>query len=166
LDINVSHFDVPRWINVVTSPVMLSTLEDGKIVRGLAGIPSEGPVLLVGYHMLLGLELVPLVTKIFLERNILVRGMAHPMTFVRDKEGALPDLSTYDSFRIMGAVPVSATNFYKLMSSKSHALLYPGGMREALHRKVKFYLDLLNVYISSPLVKSQFTSLLLLLFEK
>lgn len=132
-------YDDNKWINAVTSPVMFSTLEDGKIVKGLAGIPSEGPVLLVGYHMLLGIELVPLVTKIFLERNILVRGMAHPMTFVRDKQGALPDLSTYDSFRIMGAVPVSATNFYKLMSSKSHALLYPGGMREALHRKGEEY---------------------------
>jgi hypothetical protein len=65
LDINVSHLDVPRLISAVTSPVMLSTLEDGKIVKGLAGIPSEGPVLLVGYHMLLGLELAPLVTKIF-----------------------------------------------------------------------------------------------------
>ncbi|XP_059452072.1 phytyl ester synthase 2, chloroplastic-like [Corylus avellana] len=132
-------YDDNKWINAVTSPVMLSTLEDGKIVRGLAGIPSEGPVLLVGYHMLLGLELVPLVTKIFMERNILVRGIAHPMMFVRDKEGTLPDLSAYDSFRIMGAVPVSATNFYKLMSSKSHALLYPGGMREALHRKGEEY---------------------------
>jgi hypothetical protein len=127
---------------------LLSTLEDGKIVRGLAGIPSEGPVLLVGYHMLLGMELGPLVTNIFLERNILVRGIAHPITFVRkkNKEGMLPDLSQYDTYRLMGAVPVSATNLFKLMSSKSHVLLYPGGMREALHRKVTFYLDLLLSY--------------------
>lgn len=155
LDISVSHFDVPRWINAVTSPVMFSTLEDGKIVKGLAGIPSEGPVLLVGNHMLLGLELVPLVTKIFLERNINLRGIAHPMMFVRNKQGAYPDLSAFDTVRIMGAVPVSATNFYKLMSSKSHALLYPGGMREALHRKVTFYLDLLHAYIPSPLQKKK-----------
>lgn len=125
---------------------MLSTLADGKIVRGLSGLPSEGPVLLVGYHMLLGLELAPLVTNIYLERNILVRGIAHPMAFVKKKQGALPDLSLYDSFRLMGAVPVSGTNFYKLLSSKSHVLLYPGGMREALHRKVTFYLDLLHKY--------------------
>ncbi|XP_059450629.1 LOW QUALITY PROTEIN: phytyl ester synthase 2, chloroplastic-like [Corylus avellana] len=132
-------YDEYIWINAATNPVMLSTLEDGKIVRGLAGIPSEGPVLLVGYHMLLGLDSFPLVTKIFSERNILVRGIAHPVIFVRDKQGTLPDLSAYDSFRIMGAVPVSATNFYKLMSSNSHALLYPGGMREALHRKGEEY---------------------------
>ncbi|XP_041004198.1 acyltransferase-like protein At3g26840, chloroplastic isoform X2 [Juglans microcarpa x Juglans regia] len=132
-------YDEIRWINAATSPVMLSTLEDGKIVRGLAGIPSAGPVLLVGYHMLLGLELVPLITNIYRERNILVRGIAHPMTFMKNKKGKLPDLSLYDTFRIMGAVPVSGTNFYKLLSSKSHVLLYPGGMREALHRKGEEY---------------------------
>ncbi|KAE8665698.1 Acyltransferase-like protein [Hibiscus syriacus] len=124
-----------------TGPVMLSTLEEGKVVRGLAGIPSEGPVLLVGYHMLMGLEVVPLVAQFMMERNILVRGIAHPVMFVRVKDGKPPDveLSHYDVLRVMGAVPVSAANFYKLMSSKSHALLYPGGVREALHRKGEEY---------------------------
>jgi len=120
----------------VASAVMLSTLEDGTIVKGLAGIPSEGPVLFVGYHMLLGLEKIPLVSRIFLERNILIRGIAHPMMFTRSKTGKMPDLSSFDKFRIMGAVPVTPANFFKLFSSKSHVLLYPGGMREALHRKV------------------------------
>lgn len=119
------------------NPVTLSTLESGKVVRGLTGIPSEGPVLLVGYHMMLGLELVPLVSRFWIERNILVRGIAHPMMFTKLKDGLLPELSSYDTYRKMGAVPVSATNFYKLFSSNSHVLLYPGGMREALHRKVK-----------------------------
>ncbi|KAL6952488.1 Phytyl ester synthase 2, chloroplastic [Sarracenia purpurea var. burkii] len=118
---------------------MLSTLEDGKIVRGLGGISSEGPVLFVGYHMLLGLELAPLVARFWAERDILVRGMAHPLTFTKLKEGKLPELSTFDTFRMMGAVPVSAINFYKLFASKSHVLLYPGGMREALHRKGEEY---------------------------
>lgn len=125
-----------RWIEVATNPVMLSTMESGKIVRSLAGIPSEGPVLFVGYHMMLGLELIPLVSRIWTERNILLRGIAHPLMFTKFKEGYLPDLSAFDTFRVMGAVPVSAPNFYKLFSSKSHVLLYPGGMREALHRKV------------------------------
>uniref|UniRef100_A0A803KWH7 Serine aminopeptidase S33 domain-containing protein n=1 Tax=Chenopodium quinoa TaxID=63459 RepID=A0A803KWH7_CHEQI len=66
-----------RWIDIATGPVMLSTLEDGKIVRGLAGIPIE--------------------------------------------------------------VPVSASNIYKLLSSGSHILLYPGGVREALHDKGEEY---------------------------
>ncbi|KAH9743269.1 AB hydrolase-1 domain-containing protein [Citrus sinensis] len=130
---------ISRGICVATGPVMLSTLEDGKIVRGLAGIPSEGPVLFVGYHMLLGLELTPLVCQFMIERNILLRGIAHPLMFVRLRDGLLPDLATFDTHRIMGAVPVSGTNFYKLLSSKSHVLLYPGGMREALHRKGEEY---------------------------
>uniref|UniRef100_A0A7N0UW96 Acyltransferase n=1 Tax=Kalanchoe fedtschenkoi TaxID=63787 RepID=A0A7N0UW96_KALFE len=128
-----------RWLENFTSPVMLSTLDDGKITRGLAGLPSLGPVLYVGYHMLLGLELVPLVSRILIERNIHVRGVAHPLMFDRKKDGFLPELSTYDSFRLMGAVPVSAKNFYRLFSSNSHVLLYPGGMREALHRKGEEY---------------------------
>ncbi|KAK0589667.1 hypothetical protein LWI29_017054 [Acer saccharum] len=128
-----------RWHYLATGPVLLSTLEDGKIVRGLAGIPSEGPVLYVSYHMLLGLELYPLVSQFMIESNILLRGIAHPIAFKRLKDGKLPELSTFDPFRMMGAVPVSATNFYKLLSSKSHVLLYPGGMREALHRKGEEY---------------------------
>lgn len=131
----LNNYDYPRWIYMATSPVMLSTLDDGKIVRGLAGIPSEGPVLFVGYHMLLGFELAPLVCQFLIERNILVRGIAHPMMFMNLQKGRLREFS-YDTYRIMGAVPVSGKNFYKLFSSKSHVLLYPGGMREALHRKV------------------------------
>lgn len=116
--------------------MILSTLENGDIVRGLGGIPCEGPVIYVGYHMLLGLEIVPLVSRFWIERNILLRGVAHPMMFNKLKEGRLPDISAFDTFRIMGAVPVSAPNFFRLFSSKSHVLLYPGGVREALHRKV------------------------------
>lgn len=111
-------------------------MEDGKIVRGLAGIPSEGPVLFVGYHMLLGIETIPLTLHLMDERNIILRALGHPMMFKRPTGGNLLDISIYDIIRLMGAVPASNTNFYKLMSSKSHILLYPGGMREALHRKV------------------------------
>ncbi|XP_025605965.1 phytyl ester synthase 2, chloroplastic isoform X1 [Arachis hypogaea] len=128
-----------RLLNILTSPVMLSTLEDGTIVKGLAGLPSEGPVIYVGYHMLLGIELGPLVSRILTERDILVRGIAHPLMFRRNDAGLLPDLASFDSFRVMGAVPVAATNLFKLLSSKSHILLYPGGMREALHRKGEEY---------------------------
>ncbi|GAB2284130.1 hypothetical protein Dimus_018600 [Dionaea muscipula] len=127
-----------RWIDATTCPVMLSTLADGKIVRGLAGIPREGPVLFVGYHMLLGLDIYPLMAQFFKE-NIIVRGLAHPLMFKKIREGLMPDLSSYDSFRLMGAVPVTGFNLFKLLSSKSHVLLFPGGMREALHRKGEEY---------------------------
>ncbi|XP_020225202.1 acyltransferase-like protein At3g26840, chloroplastic [Cajanus cajan] len=123
-------------LNLVTSPVTLSTLEDGTIVKGLAGIPSDGPVLFVGYHMLMGLEKIHLCSQIFLERNILVRAIAHPMFFMRSKNGKFPDISYFDRYRSMGAVPVTPINLFKLFSSKSHVLLYPGGIREAFHKKV------------------------------
>ncbi|KAK8473245.1 hypothetical protein PHAVU_001G087800 [Phaseolus vulgaris] len=123
----------------LVATVMLSTLEDGTVVKGLAGIPSEGPVLFVGDHMLLGLDSVPLLCRFFSERNILVRAMAHPLFFMRSKKGKLPDISYFDSLRIMGAVPVGPTNLFKLLSSKSHVLLYPGGVREAFHRKGEEY---------------------------
>jgi len=64
----------------LVATVMLSTLEDGRVVKGLAGIPSEGPVLFVGYHMLLALDIIPLLCRFFYERNIL-RAMAHPFFF-------------------------------------------------------------------------------------
>ncbi|KAI8533368.1 hypothetical protein RHMOL_Rhmol10G0003800 [Rhododendron molle] len=126
-----------RWIEVATAPVMLSTLENGKIVKGIAGIPSKGPVLFVGYHMLLGLEVISLVSRFWAERNILVRGIAHPMLF--EGSNGTVDVSAYDTLRVMGAVPVSGSNFYKLLSLNSHVLLYPGGVREALHRKGEEY---------------------------
>ncbi|CAK7328374.1 unnamed protein product [Dovyalis caffra] len=114
--------------------------EDGKVVKGLAGIPSEGPVLFVGYHMLLGFELAPMVSNFLVERNIFLRGLAHPILFIRTKkERLLPPLSQFDTIRAMGAVPVSGTNLYKLLASKAHVLLYPGGGREASHRKGEQY---------------------------
>lgn len=126
---------------MATAPVILSTMEDGKIVKGLSGVPSEGPVILVGYHMLLGVELIPLSSSFVFEKNIILRGMAHPMLFEKLREGKMPDVSAFDTMRVMGAVPVSATNFYRLLLSKSHILLYPGGVREALHRKVTLLLS-------------------------
>ncbi|PIA26034.1 hypothetical protein AQUCO_10000006v1 [Aquilegia coerulea] len=128
-----------RLVDIALSPVMLSTLDDGKIVRGLAGIPQKGPVVLVGYHMLLGLELGPLFNRFLYEKNILLRGMAHPLMFGKNWERSLLDYSSFDLYRIMGGVPVSPSNFYKLLSQNSHVLLYPGGVREALHRKGEEY---------------------------
>lgn len=115
---------------------MFSTLEDGKIVRGLGGIPTEGPVLLVGYHMLMGMELIPLVETFLKEKKILLRGMAHPSLFSDLVEPESRESSFPDILKLYGASPVGATNLFKLLASKSHVLLYPGGAREALHYKV------------------------------
>uniref|UniRef100_A0ACD5XUE8 Uncharacterized protein n=1 Tax=Avena sativa TaxID=4498 RepID=A0ACD5XUE8_AVESA len=128
-----------RVLSFATDPVMLSTLPDGKIVRGLAGLPREGPVVLVGYHMLMGFELGPLVTGVLKSTGIHIRGLAHPFLFSKSSEQILPDPSAHDLHRIMGAVPVTPVNFYKLLSEKHFVLLYPGGAREALHRKGEEY---------------------------
>ncbi|CAL0323304.1 unnamed protein product [Lupinus luteus] len=120
---------------------LLPSQQEGErlFVKGLAGVPSEGPVLFVGYHMMLGLDLAPLVSGIFMERNILVRGLGHPSLFSRKEMGIVPDLSIFDGVKLMGAVPVGPSGFFKLLSSKSHILLYPGGIREAFHRKGEEY---------------------------
>lgn len=115
---------------------MYSTLEDGKIVKGLAGVPNDGPVILVGYHMLMGLELSSLVERFLNEKNIMVRGLAHPTLFSRVFESSSPEFSFNDWVKVFGALPVTASNLFKLLSTKSHVLLYPGGAREALHYKV------------------------------
>lgn len=128
-----------RWYLNFTGSVMLSTMGNGKIVRGLAGIPCEGPVLLVGYHMLLGLEIVPLVEEYLRQRKILLRGIAHPTLFTQVVENQTSESSVFDMLRLYGATPVTASNFFKLLATKSHVLLYPGGAREALHRKGEEY---------------------------
>lgn len=61
------------------------------------------------------------------------------MLFEKYRKGQTLEPAFYDTFRLMGAAPVSGTNLFKLLSSKSHVLLYPGGMREALHRKGEEY---------------------------
>lgn len=123
----------------LTSPVMFSTNQHGKIVKGLSGIPQEGPVLFVGIHMLLGLEIGVFVLELLKQRNILLRGIAHPMMLGDLMEEELQEPHRYDRARLHGAVPSSGKNLLKLLSSKSFILLYPGGAREALHRQGEQY---------------------------
>lgn len=117
-------------------------------MRGLAGVPNEGPVLLVGYHMLLGAELAPLIEEFIREKNILLRGIGHPGVFSEKIETSLREMAKLDSFVVFGATPVSASNFFRLFSSKSFILLYPGGSREALHRKVCSFIPLVAFLLS------------------
>lgn len=112
-------------------------MENGKIVEGLAGVPDEGPVLLVGNHMLLGMDLSSLCEAFLREKKILVRGVAHPELF-RGNFKELSNVSNFfDIMKVMGAMPVSPKSLLKALSTNSHVLLYPGGAREALHRKVR-----------------------------
>ena len=135
-----------RTFRSVTGSVMLSTLEDGKIVKGLAGVPDEGPVLLVGYHMLLGFELISLTEKFLIEKGIMLRGIAHPELFTGRGESSTTEFNMFDQVKVFGGVSVSAINLFRLLSMKSHVLLYPGGAREALHYKVLQFLYIIRLF--------------------
>ncbi|KAF8107516.1 hypothetical protein N665_0120s0040, partial [Sinapis alba] len=104
---------------------------------------DNGPFLLlktvrlyVGYHMIMGFELPPMIAQLMKERNIHLRGLTHPIIFMNKLiVHDILDPQIFDKYKIMGGVPVSHANIYKLLRLKSHVLLYPGGVREALHRK-------------------------------
>ncbi|CAO2184589.1 unnamed protein product [Urochloa humidicola] len=125
--------------HLALSPVMMSTLKNGKIVRGLSGIPDQGPVLFVGYHALLGIELSPLYEEFLREKETIVRGMAHPFLFGKKFESSRQELPRVDTVSMYGGLPVTPINMYRLFERNEFVLLYPGGVREALHRKGEEY---------------------------
>jgi hypothetical protein len=141
---------------------MLSTLKNGKIVRGLTGVPDQGPVLFVGYHALMGIELSPLYEEFLREKRTSFRGMAHPILFGGKHESSRQELSRFDTISMYGGLPVTAINMYRLFERNQFVLLYPGGVREALHRKVRLIslicIDKYEIYghkyIKSELTKS------------
>ncbi|CAM9512475.1 unnamed protein product [Ectocarpus sp. 4 AP-2014] len=204
-----------------TSPVFFSVNEHGELNHGLGSVPDyqEGrSILFVGNHQLLGIDMPILVRKIFAEKNILVRGLAHPVVtgcgtgdlfetikrqqesdetqaknslgatgikrpiasaavqtvkaasrrigsvvtacaktvangaslshrvIKRDREGfdrvegsaSSPSISErMGGFMAkLGAVPVTPRNMLRLFKAGESMLLYPGGVKEALHQKV------------------------------
>ncbi|MFQ6662168.1 hypothetical protein Gotur_030070 [Gossypium turneri] len=126
-----------RFLNFASCSSLFSTMENGKIVKGLAGVPDEGPVLLVGNHMLMGMDLSSLCEAFLREKKILVRGVAHPELFWGNFHTSSNVFNFFDLMKVMGAMPVSPKSLLKALSTNSHVLLYPGGAREALHRKVR-----------------------------
>ncbi|CAL4976342.1 unnamed protein product [Urochloa decumbens] len=128
-----------KLFHLALSPVMMSTLKNGKIVRGLSGIPDQGPVLFVGYHALLGIELSPLYEEFLRQKKTIVRGMAHPILFGTKFESSRQELPRVDTVSMYGGLPVTPINMYRLFERNEFVLLYPGGVREALHRKGEEY---------------------------
>ena len=74
-----------QGLRQVYSPVFYSLdPESGKVVRGLSGIPDkqEGkPMLFIGNHQTLSLDLGLLVSEVYQEKGVLMRGLAHPVLF-------------------------------------------------------------------------------------
>ncbi|CAO2203495.1 unnamed protein product [Urochloa humidicola] len=128
-----------KLFHLALSPVMMSTLKNGKIVRGLSGIPDQGPVLFVGYHALMGIELSPLYEEFLREKKTIVRGMAHPFLFGKKFESSRQESSRFDTVSMYGGLPVTPINMYRLFERNEFVLFYPGGVREALHRKGEEY---------------------------
>ncbi|CAK9204037.1 unnamed protein product [Sphagnum troendelagicum] len=127
------------FMRQVTSPVFFSTAEDGGVIQGLSNIPTDRPVMLVGYHMFLGLELGILVAEFWKETGILPRGLAHPIGVGKMYEDFVPDRAMGDPARLGGAVSVSGKAMFQLLKSGASVLLFPGGQREAGHRKGETY---------------------------
>mmetsp|Transcript_98223 Transcript_98223/g.174876 ORF Transcript_98223/g.174876 Transcript_98223/m.174876 type:complete len:700 (-) Transcript_98223:6-2105(-) len=121
----------------VVSPIFCSC--DGEAVSarqfGLGGVPTPEelngrPVLLVGNHQLFGLDLGPLVREFLLDRGVIARGLAYPGAMRR--RGNNQEAPT-GQFRTFGAVTVSPRNIFKLLQKGEMVLLFPGGVKEALH---------------------------------
>eukprot|EP01041_Mallomonas_annulata_P009671 gene9671-20113_t len=161
-----------RGLRKALSPIFLQRRKDGTLIEGLEGLPvgSEGrPVLYVGNHQLIGFDIPLLGREFLIERNTLIRGLAHPVVFLNqnqnkdiennynhndndnerngDKENgdqisstkgsnSKTDFANGNFFRDFGAVEVSPT---ALFQSNATALLYPGGVAEALHGKGEAY---------------------------
>ena len=71
-----------KWLRRLVSPVMFSTDSEGRVHQGLAHLPDPGrPVLYVGNHQTLALDIGVFIEDVLRERSILLRGLAHPAVF-------------------------------------------------------------------------------------
>ncbi len=135
-----------------TSPVFFSTDPvTGKRRRGLSLVPSgeDKPLLIVANHQLFGLDLGMIIAQLLEERGIVARGLSHPVVSdgfsgmgsggqrIQRRRYEFNEDNPFgnDLFPMFGAVKVSPRNFYRLLQTNQTALLFPGGVKEALHGK-------------------------------
>lgn len=73
----------------IASPVFMSTDASGTIALGLGNLPAsgDGPVLYVGNHQTLALDLGVLCEELLSKRGIMLRGLAHPVIFADSFKG-------------------------------------------------------------------------------
>ena len=67
----------------------MSTTQSGTVELGLSNIPMDRPVLFVGNHVFMGLDLSLVIGEVFKERNLLIRGLGHPVLFRKEAESDL-----------------------------------------------------------------------------
>ena len=102
------------------------------VFYGMEDIPTEGPVLFVGNHTLLGGLDVPLVwLKLYREKNIFLRMLVDHTHF------KIPILR--DFLAKFGEVDGTRENAAELLRKEQYVLVFPGGSREAFKRKGEAY---------------------------
>ncbi|KAG6544924.1 hypothetical protein Mapa_013616 [Marchantia paleacea] len=136
-EIEVARNTSIRTVRQIFSPIFLSATEDGRIRKGLPKLPEGRPLLFVGNHTFIGFDLGMIVDEFLKNKGILLRGLAHPVLSIENED--LQEPGGGDLFRLFGTVPVNGNNLYRLLSRGEAALLYPGGVREALKRKGEQY---------------------------
>jgi hypothetical protein len=89
-----------RLIWQATSPVFFTTKDSGEVEQGLQNIPNDRPVIFVGNHMYFGLDMTLIIYKVFKERGLMVRGLAHPVLFDTKSEEDLQVCYMISSFTL------------------------------------------------------------------
>jgi hypothetical protein len=95
---------------------------------------------------------VGLLISKFIEMELPVRGLAHPVVFQQptrqrlDLDGRIPGLTNMQgngagtsNFELFGAVMVTPRNYYRLLQSGQNVLLFPGGVKEVFHGRDQAY---------------------------
>lgn len=98
---------------------------------GLDNVPKDVPALYVMNHSLYGLEMASFLGRLYLEKDVFVRGLADHFHFC-SPHGSL--------MKAFGAVDGTRSNVDCLMENNSNILVYPGGGQEVLkHSSVPKY---------------------------
>lgn len=102
------------------------------VFHGLDNIPTQGPVLFVGNHTIMGGLDVPLVwLKLYREKEIFMRMLVDHAHF------KIPILR--DFLAKFGEVDGTRENASELLRRGQYVLVFPGGSREAFKRKGEAY---------------------------
>lgn len=121
------------------SPVYFHAKGDGSVKRGLPKLTKERPILLVCNHTFVGFDLGVIIGSFMDDQDVFIRALAHPLLTIDQPGELMVDSSLPDLARLLGSVPVSGSNLYKLLAAKETVFLLPGGMREAVKRRGESY---------------------------
>jgi hypothetical protein len=128
------------------SPVFLSISADGQLQRGLGGVPANSklydsaaakPLLFVGNHQLLALDLSLIVSRLLEEKNILARGLAHPVVMAPAAVAARQATAAAIKASVDSSSASASTNSNSGSgSSSSSRVLQQLGLDEAVVKEV------------------------------